>query len=419
MSPFGGIGFGGLAGSTLDVDGPSLNYDVNLENKTASVSGIATFSASVGAVFPSGPEGNGSFTYEWYVNDKKIVDTSVDTSSKYKILSINNNTTLTVSGVGLEEDGDEIYVVANYIPFDNEPNAIGGPLTSNKVLLYAPISIYVSNVWTPWFRRCGNDSNSYTRSSGILKNTKWSVFATSDTSTNLVYNWELGGVDLSDGEIKNSTLNVSKQGSAIATISYTQRNVSRSFEVDFSKTSVYDTFWPWGYEYTIKFDRDFVSKIYATGGYGGISKYRNSNGGRGGSASGIFTFLSGQEYIIQIGQNGRSGGVSVSSYDDIRRAPGNIGYGYPGGGTPDDTSGGGGGYTGIFIGSVSQSNAILIAGGGGGGSDAPGLGGDGGSVGESGSVSGSGAGGTQSAGGSGSTAGSALQGGSDGAGGGA
>jgi len=416
MSPFGGIGFGGVAGSTLDVDGPSLNYDVNLESKTASISGIAIFTASNSAVFPSGAFGNGSFTYEWYINDEKIVDTSVDTSSKYKISSTDNTTTLTVCSVSNEESGDEIYVIASYIPFENEQNAVGGSLISNKVLLYDPISISVSNVSTPWnSRRCGNDLNSYTRPSGNLLNTKWKVVSDSDASTNLLYNWELGGVDLSDGNIKNSTLNVSKNGSAIATISYASvlTGISRSFEVDFSKTSVYDNFLPWGYAYTIKFDRDFVAKIHATGGYGGSSRYRFSSGGRGGASSGTFTFLSGQEYVIQVGQNGESAGLARAFLSE----EGSAGT-FPGGGISDNGWSGGGGYTGIFIGSVSQSNAILIAAGGGGGSDAPGLGGDGGSVGESGSVSGSGAGGTQSSGGAGSTAGSALQGGSGGAAGG-
>ena len=122
MSPFGGIGFGGVAGSTLDVDGPSLNYDINLESKKASISGIAIFTVSNSAVFPSGAFGNGSFTYEWYINDEKIVDTSVDTSSKYKISSTDNTATLTVCSVSNEESGDEIYVIASYIPYENEPN---------------------------------------------------------------------------------------------------------------------------------------------------------------------------------------------------------------------------------------------------------------------------------------------------------
>ena len=40
--------------------------------------------------------------------------------------------------------------------------------------------------------------------------------------------------------------------------------------------------------------------------------------------------------------------------------------------------GGGGGYTGLFVGSISQANAVIIAGGGGGGSNDPANGGNGG-----------------------------------------
>ena len=76
------------------------------------------------------------------------------------------------------------------------------------------------------------------------------------------------------------------------------------------------------------------------------------NGGKGGSVSANVKFESGVSYVLQVGKVGsQNGTVGVGS-----------------GGTGGDNGGSGGGYTGLFRGSVSQANALLIAGGGGGGS---------------------------------------------------
>jgi hypothetical protein len=76
------------------------------------------------------------------------------------------------------------------------------------------------------------------------------------------------------------------------------------------------------------------------------------NGGKGGSVSANVKFESGISYVLQVGKVGsQNGTVGVGS-----------------GGTGGANGGSGGGYTGLFRGSVSQANALLIAGGGGGGS---------------------------------------------------
>jgi hypothetical protein len=140
---------------------------------------------------------------------------------------------------------------------------------------------------------------------------------------------------------------------------------------------------------------------YTSGGTGTIS---SGTGGGGGFTSGTLGVTPGMTFQVVVGSGGQQSAAPF--------------YGGPGrgGGTYQ-----GGGYSGIFLNSISQANALFVAGGGGGGgiTISGGVctgansyliaGGGGGLAG----VSGSGAGGgTQTAGGTGGTKGSILQGGS-------
>lgn len=142
-------------------------------------------------------------------------------------------------------------------------------------------------------------------------------------------------------------------------------------------------------------------------------------GGGGGFVQGTFTMSSGSSYIFVVGNSVGPAGPGAFGNPVI----------------PNDNSiplcGASGGYSGVFLGSVSHANAILVAGGGGspGANDGGSMGAGGGGGGTTGEPGGSpyvgpanGAGGTQSAGGAGGTSphtpggpGSALQGGRGGA----
>ena len=143
-------------------------------------------------------------------------------------------------------------------------------------------------------------------------------------------------------------------------------------------------------------------------GAGGGTPGNNANGSRGGNGGSVFGKMQpvlSTTYNLIIG----GGGAGVNSNTSNPTRPngggglaGNVGYG-----------GQGGGYTGIFLGSVLQSNSVIIAGGGGSAAwDGPVLNGGAGGV-TGGSGYGSGA--TQSAvgskGGSGSQTAAALLGG--------
>jgi hypothetical protein len=162
-------------------------------------------------------------------------------------------------------------------------------------------------------------------------------------------------------------------------------------------------------------------KMWGGGGSAIIYKQQVANsgsGGGGGAANGRITLYSGNSYYFVVGGGG--GGTYA---------------GTPGGGAQTPSGYGSGGYTGIFVNSISQENAIMIAGGGGSGpvnddnlsGGYPRAGAGGGTNGADGQDSGyvaKGSGGTQIAGGaagtsgtyffSAGTAGSALQGGAGG-----
>lgn len=171
---------------------------------------------------------------------------------------------------------------------------------------------------------------------------------------------------------------------------------------------------------TVNSTFDGVVKMWGAGGARGYSytgtPASTTNQGIGGGAgfsSALISFTAGQSYKFRVGQGGARANVSSSGATYLAGGVGRT-----------DTEGGtqGGGYSGIFLTSVSQGNALLMAGGGGGGGDTTfnsGKGGVGGgtSGGGASATGGQGGGGGTSVGGgsaasyNGATAGSALTGG--------
>lgn len=166
-------------------------------------------------------------------------------------------------------------------------------------------------------------------------------------------------------------------------------------------------------EYTITFAGSYnkVVKMWGSGGMpstGGVEGW--GNGGAGGAATGNVSFVGGSTYKFRVPAAGGTGTAPALAY----------GAGNGGGTFSCGTAGSGGGYAGIFLETVAQANAVLMAGGGGGGassrSDCRGgrTGGAGGGTNGQSIDSLHGTGGTQSAGGTGAQGGgngSALQGG--------
>jgi hypothetical protein len=113
-------------------------------------------------------------------------------------------------------------------------------------------------------------------------------------------------------------------------------------------------------EYTLQWTSSKTKNVKMWGGAGpGASQASGGWGGGsgGGAAVGNVAFAGGSSYIVRIPAAGGFGNAPANCW----------GAGNGGGVHSCGTAGSGGGYAGIFQGSVSQGNAILMAGGGGGG----------------------------------------------------
>jgi hypothetical protein len=122
--------------------------------------------------------------------------------------------------------------------------------------------------------------------------------------------------------------------------------------------------------WTISTSSDLTANIIMWGAGGGGATgsgdsstvpHRNMRGGGGGCAKGLVTLTSGVSYTIRVGEGGRGANQATVLF----------GGGVAGGGgaITDDGNwgcGGGGAYTGIFRGTETHANSVLIAGGGGG-----------------------------------------------------
>ena len=119
--------------------------------------------------------------------------------------------------------------------------------------------------------------------------------------------------------------------------------------------------------YTFTANGNFLLTVQLQGGSGGDGDTAENFGlgGKGGNVTGTINFEKGETYKLVIGSKGThnggagavGGGGASGGSDSSQTSP-----------TKGGAGGSGGGYTGIFKGTVSQANALLIAGGGGGGS---------------------------------------------------
>jgi len=233
----------------------------------------------------------------------------------------------------------------------------------------------------------------------IQVNTSWNVRTLDNIPSNLsfadVLSAELNAEVLSevvkiDGLTNNIDFNVeivspddasliinpgSGDQSTVSTIISIDGSDGSSISLDPSQLVEYGEFDP-GIEYTLKSNANVVVELYAVGGGGGGSGYRNIPGSSGGLSRGLFTLKSGVEYKLIVGEAGGDGELIDNNGTALGGFPG--GGNAPSANTSLNRSGGGGGYTGLFITSVAQTNAIIIAGGGGGSSGDPASGGSGG-----------------------------------------
>ena len=405
------INFRGVP-TSLFLNGPKLGI-VTDPQSLSDVIGVATFTGIATATFDDANFSldGGSVSFKWYYDGSQILDTSEDNNSNAAIVGFSSATgagsTITINGLTVDDNGKEIYFTADYIPSAySQPagsavtagtarstgNAYNEPLQSGIATI--TVFPFIDIITQPTDQLVSVDDDA-----------RYSITAQKTPGGGAVnYQWQLNETDLSDG---TTTRTVIESGTGKLTIT---SDAGDNTEIDFSQITSYDSFVT-GVTYTLVADANITTKLFATGAGGGRSNDRSVSGGRGGSAEGTFTFVKDQEYKLRIGGAGVNAG----------------GGGFSGGGNGGGgggQGGGGGGFTGLFEGSITVGNAVIVAAGGGGGSNDPATGGAGGGLtgGSGGNAPGrGGTGGTQSAGGSGGgsgSPGSALQGGPGAAGGG-
>jgi len=372
----------------LKLNGPNLRFTQDPQDGAEQIDRTAVFTAKAIAEFPS-ESGNadGGYFFSWYLDGNKL-----DPNNEFvKVENTLAESKLTLSNIGIEDNNKLVYCEVEYLPSNNEGAAFVTPLKSNTATLTAFPELEITK--QPESAVVGSDVFA-----------KYSCEAQVLPSTQLQdqeYQWQFNGFDLVDGESRADGF-----GIVSGTVMKVTSDEGDDFELDFEEVTSFSD-WKTNRTYTLVCTGDLTANIYAIGGGGGGSGFRNVKGSAGGAAEGTFTFLENQVYKLQIGAAGADGALYPNGSVIV---PG----GFPGGGdapsfgTDFNRSGGGGGYTGLFINSVAHENAILIGAGGGGSTGDPGQGGNGGGEGGTGSNQAgnrSGKGGTQTAGGPGGTSG--------------
>ena len=402
------INFRGIP-TSLFLNGPKVGI-VTDPQSVSNVIGVATFTGIATASFPDTNFAldGGSIAFKWYLDGSELSDDEgAETSNNNASIvgfssATGTGSTITINGLTVDDDGKEVYFEAEYVPsaYQSSSPVTAGTARSTGNAFNEPLKSGIGTITV--FPIIDITTQPTGQLVSVEDTATYTIAAQKTPGGGAVnYQWQLNGNDLSDG---TTTRTVIEGGSAKIAVT---SDAGDDFEIDFTKVSSYDSFVE-GRTYTLTADANVTTKLFATGAGGQQSNQRSVSGGAGGSAEGTFTFVKDQEYKLRIGETGGFGAGRGSQ------------SGSGGGGS-------GGGYTGLFVGSVSQANAVIIAGGGGGGSNDPATGGAGGGLtgGNGGNGPGrGGTGGTQSAGGAAGsvstngTAGSALQGGPGAAGGG-
>ena len=405
------INFRGIP-TSLFLNGPKVGI-VTDPQSVSNVIGVATFTGIATASFPDTNFAldGGSIAFNWYFDGSLISDDegTQNYTSNAAIVGFSSATgtgsTITINGLTVDDDGKEVYFEAEYVPsaYQSSSPVTAGTARSTGNAFNEPLQSGIGTITV--FPIIDITTQPTGQLVSVEDTATYTIAAQKTPGGGAVnYQWQLNGTDLSDG---TTTRTVIDGGTAKIAIT---SDAGDDTEIDFSQISSYDSFVT-GRTYTLTADANVTTKLFATGAGGGRSNVRSVSGGRGGSAEGTFTFVKDQAYKLRVGGAGVNAG----------------GGGFSGGGNGGGghgSGGGGGGLTGLFEGSITVGNAIIIAAGGGGGSNDPATGGAGGGLtGHNGSNGGrAGRGGTQSAGGAGSgnggNPGGALQGGSGAAGGG-
>ena len=172
----------------LDLNGPILSFTTQPVDVTSNVGQTATFTAVATVSFPgdSSPSNTGTIAYQWYGPGGILTEGTKYVGTK--------TTTLQITNVTSPTDVGNYYVVVDYVPSSETGNALNEPLRSDNGNLIAPPLIEIIAQPTPITTIPSTDNN-FNINAQLTNN-----------ETDIGYQWQLDGENVSDGTVTKSTV---------------------------------------------------------------------------------------------------------------------------------------------------------------------------------------------------------------------
>ena len=172
----------------LDLNGPILSFTTQPTDVTINVGQTATFTATATVSFPGDPTpiNSGTIAYQWYGPLGVLTEGTKYVGTK--------TTTLQITNVTNPTDVGAYYVQVDYVPSDQTGNAVNEPLNSNNGNLISPPLIEI-NAQPTSIENIPSTNNNFNIDATL-----------SDNGTDIGFQWQLDGENVSDGTVTKSTV---------------------------------------------------------------------------------------------------------------------------------------------------------------------------------------------------------------------
>ena len=190
----------------LDLNGPILSFTTQPADVTINVGQNATFTAVATVSFPgdSSPANTGTIAYQWYGPGGILTEGTKYVGTK--------TTTLQITNVTSPTDVGDYYAVVDYVPSSETGNALNEPFKSDNGNLISPPLIEIIAQPTPVATLESEDRN-------------FNIDAQlSNNGTDIGYQWQLDGSDVSNGTITKNGVDTVVAGATSPTLTLTSNN---------------------------------------------------------------------------------------------------------------------------------------------------------------------------------------------------
>ena len=345
----------------LDLNGPILSFTTQPVDVTINAGQTATFTAVATVSFPGDPTpiNSGTIGYQWYGPLGVLTEGTKYVGTK--------TTTLQITNVTSPTDVGAYYVQVDYVPSDQTGNAVNEPLRSDNGNLISPPVIEIIAQPTPIATIPSADNN-------------FNVDASlSDNGTDIGYQWQLDGENVSDGTVTKSTVELIP-GTTEKRVTKTAPSggVDITYIPAGAKNVLFNVCGGAGGNGGGNFSERVGGGGGGTGGRGGygmegwfyidVNAYQSSNpdiGLHSGITVGLFAGRRGNDGLVGSRESAAGG---TSNNGNQRGGPGGAhGWGANNGQQSSGDAGGGGGGGASSMVTIDGHVSIVAAGGGGGG----------------------------------------------------